>query len=217
MDRLGSFTVCLSGGSTPRKLFSLLASDEHRSGIDWSKVTFFFGDERNVPADSLESNYRMANDSLLKPLGIRASRIHRWRTELGNPDATALDYEDKLRRHFAREGRGFDLTLLGLGSDGHTASLFPHSRALQEQEKYAAANWVEKLGGHRLTTTFPAINGSSNVIFMVTGDEKATAVRDVLEGEFQPDELPAQLVVPEKGSLCWLLDRPAAANLKIST
>jgi 6-phosphogluconolactonase len=217
MDRFGSFAVALAGGSTPRKLYSLLSSNQYRSGIDWSKVSFFFGDERNVSADSPQSNYRMAKESLLEPLGIVASRVHRWRTELDDPDAIANDYEDKVRRHFAREGRGFDLVLLGLGTDGHTASLFPHTRALHERERYAIANWVDKLGAYRLTETFPAINRAANVLFMVAGTEKAAAVAQVLEGEFRPDEFPAQLVIPENGSLYWLLDRAAGANLKVSS
>lgn len=216
IDRFDSFAVALAGGSTPRKLYSLLSSDRYRSAIDWSKAAFFFGDERNVPADSSESNFRMANESLLEPLAADPSQIHQWRMELANPDSVADDYDQTLRRQFDTAARGFDLVLLGLGTDGHTASLFPHTRALSEQGRFAAANWVDELNDHRLTVTFPVINNASNVVFLVCGSEKAPAVARVLEGEFRPDELPAQLVIPEDGSLYWLLDAAAAAELKDS-
>src|SRR5687767_14620510 len=208
----GSFSISLAGGSTPRKLYSLLSNDPYRSALDWSKVVFFFGDERNVPPVSPDSNFRMANETLLEPLGISPEHIFRWRTELG-PEAAADGYEALLRQHMVVDGHGFDLVLLGLGSDGHTASLFPRSIALQECERLAVANWVDHLADYRLTVTFPTINRSSNVIFLVSGSEKAPVVAEVLEGAFQPDDLPAQFVIPENGPLYWLLDRGAAGNL----
>lgn len=208
-----SFAVALAGGSTPRKLYSLLSSDQYRAALDWSKVSFFFGDERNVPPDSPQSNFRMASKSLFEPLAIDPGRIHRWRTELASPDAAANDYDGTLRRYFADEGRGLDLVLLGLGPDGHTASLFPQTHALRERERFAVAIWVDKLVDHRLTVTFPVINNAANVLFLVSGAEKAPAVVRVLEGELRPDEFPAQLVIPENGVLYWLLDAAAAAQL----
>ena len=211
----GTFSVALAGGSTPRKLYSLLSSDAYRSKLAWSKVQFFLGDERNVPPDSPESNFRMVNETLLTPLDIEQPQIFRWRTELSDPHTAATDYDKILRRHFDRADRSFDLVLLGLGTDGHTASLFPHTPALAEMEKFAVANWVDKLNDYRLTVTFPAINGASSVIFLVSGGDKATAAAEVLEGEFRPDEFPAQLVIPEHGSQHWLLDESAASLLRV--
>jgi len=214
--RFDSFAVALAGGSTPRKLYSLLSSDDYRSALDWSKAAFFFGDERNVPSDSPESNFRMANETLLKPLSAERSQIHRWRTELADPDAAADDYDETLRRHFDTNARGFDLVLLGLGRDGHTASLFPHTRALHERERCAVANWIDDLGDHRLTVTVPVINRASNVVFLVTGVEKAPSVAQILHGDFKPEEFPAQLVTPENGPVYWLLDEAAASQLHYS-
>lgn len=211
--RFDSFAVALAGGSTPRKLYSLLSSDDYRSALDWSKAAFFFGDERNVPSDSPESNFRMANESLLAPLKAELAQIHRWRTELADPATAANDYDQTLRRHCEAKARGFDLVLLGLGPDGHTASLFPRTRALRERGRLAVANWVDELDDHRLTITFPVVNRASNVVFLVTGIEKASAVAEVLEGEFRPDDFPAQLVIPENGSIYWLLDEDAASQL----
>jgi 6-phosphogluconolactonase len=204
----GKFSVALSGGSTPRGLYLLLASDKYRSKIDWSKTTLFFGDERNVPPDSDQSNYRMAAEALLSPLKIPAKNIHRWETERG-PVEAAADYEIKLRSNGP-----LDLVLLGLGADAHTASLFPNTDALHEKEKFAVANWVEKLDDHRLTMTFPAINATRETIFLVAGGDKAEAVASVLEGKSRAKEYPAQGVKPTSGNLTWLLDEPAASKLK---
>ena len=202
----GSFSVALSGGTTPRSLYTILAS-AYRDKLDWGVARFFFGDERNVPAESPDSNYRMASDSLLEPLGIDPGKVVRWRTELG-VTAAAAEYQQHI------EGSApLDLVLLGLGADAHTASLFPNTNALKETTKLAASNWVEKLNDYRLTMTFPAINRSTNVMFVVAGGEKAEAMRLVLESEFRPDEYPAQMVQPENGQLFWLIDRRAASRL----
>lgn len=205
----GSFSVALAGGNTPRELYRLLASKIYRTAIEWKKISVFLGDERNVPPDSPESNFRMVSEELLRPLGIDEDNSFRWRTELGDPATVAARYEEQLRVSPA-----LDLVLLGLGSDAHTASLFPHTDALHETEKLAVANWVEKLNDHRLTMTFPVINGALNVMFLVAGEEKADAVANVLEGEFRPDEYPAQLVKPAGGDLYWLLDEAAASSLQ---
>jgi 6-phosphogluconolactonase len=208
----GSFSVSLAGGSTPRRLYSHLA-EHHRSSLDWSKVSFFFGDERNVSPESRDSNFRMANETLLLPLEIQPSQIFRWRPEVGDPIAAAEEYDRTLRGHNDRHGRGIDLMLLGLGTDGHTASLFPHTAALTRRDRLAAENWVPHINDYRLTVTFPLINDSANVIFLIAGSEKAHVVAEVLEGEFRPDDLPAQFVVPVSGSLRWLLDRDASSRL----
>ncbi len=165
----GSFTVVLAGGSTPRKLYSLLASDHYRHELDWKKVTFFFGDERHVPPDSDQSNYRMANETFLSPLNIAPENVHRWQAELADSSDAADKYEAKLRDHLGSKNGSLDLVLLGLGEDGHTASLFPLTSALGESERLAVANWVEKLNTHRLTLTSKAINVARNIVFLVSG------------------------------------------------
>lgn len=213
IDSRGKFSVALSGGSTPRSLYSRMSLPEFSERVDWTKVTFFFGDERRVPSDSSESNFRMARESLLDPLQIDSSHIHAWETSDAEPAETARNYAKQLGDFFAGRPR-FDLVLLGLGSDAHTASLFPHTEALHEREKYAVENWVEKVGDYRFTMTFPVINNAANAIFLVSGADKAQAVSDVLEGDFQPDDFPAQFVLPENGELYWLLDEPAASLLR---
>ena len=217
IDKRGSFSVALAGGSTPKKLYSLLASDVYRSSLDWTKIIFFFGDERHVPPDSEESNFRMANETLLGPLRISPEQVHRWEGELPNVAEAADNYEMELRAYLQGSERRLDMVLLGLGDDGHTASLFPQTPALYELDRLAVANWVEKLGAFRLTMTFPAINDSANIVFLVSGNKKAEALRSVIEGEFRPDDFPAQLVQPVNGTLYWLLDEPAAAGLDSSS
>ena len=222
IEKRGQFTVVLAGGSTPRSLYRLLASDKFKGKIDWCKVFFFFGDERNVLPTDAESNFRMARETLFEPLKIKADNIFRWRTELGNAEQIAESYRKTMRRFFdagnnptatAGGSARFDLILLGMGADGHTASLFPFTKALSETDKIAVANRVEKLQTTRLTLTFPVINNAPNVVFLVSGKEKASTLREVLEGEFQPGRLPAQSVQPRNGNLFWLLDEKAASLL----
>ena len=209
----GRCAMALSGGSTPKGLYRLLVSQEMRNKLDWTKLFFFLGDERNVPGDSPESNYRMIDEVLFAPLGISADRVHPWPTDMENPEEIAESYARGLENFFSGFPR-FDLILLGIGADGHTASLFPETPALRETETIAVANRVEKLDAHRLTITFPVINNASNVIFLVAGEEKAQAVADVFEAEFRPDDFPAQLVQPVEGNLYWLLDNAAASKLR---
>ena len=213
IEKRDSFSVSLAGGSTPRSLYSLLASDRYRTVVDWSKGTFFLGDERNVLPDSPESNYRTVHETLLGPLEIDPHRVHRWRTDFQNVEATASEYEIRLREFFDGSAPRFDLILLGLGTDAHTASLFPHTAALQETEKLAVANWVERLNDYRLTVTFPVINNASNIIFLASGTEKAAAVAVVLEGEHNPGKYPVQNVRPAEGNVFWFIDEPAATLL----
>jgi 6-phosphogluconolactonase len=210
----GRFAVALSGGSTPKNLYSLLA--EKYADFAWARTFFFFGDERHVPPDHPESNYRMVNEALLARIPIPAENVHRVRAE--NPDAAAaaLDYEEELRRFFELEPGEwprFDLILLGLGPEGHTASLFPDSEALVEQARLVVANRVEKLNTIRITFTLPLLNHASEVMFLVSGADKAQIVRQVLEHKHAPP-LPAQQVQPSEGRLVWLLDEAAAANLR---
>src|SRR5580698_1273941 len=210
----GRFAVALSGGSTPKSLYSLLASSY--ADFPWARTYFFFGDERHVPPTDPESNYRMVNESLLSKVAIPAQNVFRVKAE--NPDAAAAasDYEIQLRKFFELkpgEFPHFDLLLLGMGPDGHTASLFPDSEGLKEQSKLVIANWVEKFKTHRISFTFPVLNNAGEVIFLASGSDKAEMVREVLEGKPMPP-LPAQQVQPTNGRLLWMLDESAAAKLK---
>ncbi len=226
LEKKDKFTVALAGGSTPKSLYNLLASDEFRSQIDWRKVFFFFGDERNVSLNDEESNFRMANENLLKPLQIPPENIFRWQTELEAANKIAENYEEAIKEFFdlrenppARAGNSdclpcFDLILLGMGDDGHTASLFPFTEALNERLKIAVANPVEKLNAKRLTLTFPVINNARNVIFLVKGADKAETLREVLQQEIQPNKFPAQTIKPTNGNLFWLIDKEAAQLLE---
>ena len=217
INKNGGFIVALAGGSTPKSLYQLLAADEFGNQMDWRKVFFFFGDERNVSPESDQSNFRTANENLLNPLQIPAENIFRWQTELENAEKIADDYEKKIIKFFdlaENEVPRFDLILLGMGDDGHTASLFPLTSALNETAKIAVSNHVEKLNSNRLTFTFPTINNSANVIFLISGAAKANALKEVLEGESQPEKFPSQNVNLKNGNLYWLVDAPAAQFLK---
>ena len=207
----GRFTVALSGGSTPKSLYSLLAV---KPGIPWDKVCFFWGDERHVPTDSPESNYGMANEALLSKVPVRSENIFRIRGEEKNAEAAALKYEHDIKAFFHLSPGEFprlDLILLGLGPDGHTASLFPETAALNEFDRLVVANWVPKFNTYRITLTFPVLNQAACVIFLVSGADKATIAHDVLENG--DANLPSQRVRPTNGKLLWLLDSEAASAL----
>ncbi len=223
------FSVALSGGSTPRDLYVLLASPEYAQQIDWARVHFFWGDERAVPPDHPDSNYRMANETLLSRVPVPIQNVHRILAEK-NPDDAARDYEQTLREFFenplpspspvsrGKEGVGVgpprvDLILLGLGADGHTASLFPHTPARRETARWVIAYFVDKAKKNRITLTAPVINAAENILFLVAGVDKTQAVRAVLRGDYRPDDLPAQLIQPTHGRMVWLLDREAASAL----
>jgi 6-phosphogluconolactonase len=209
----GRFTVALAGGSTPERAYRLLAGEEYAGQLDWSKVHFFFGDERSVPPDDAESNYRMASEALLSRVGVPLKNIHRM-NGLGDVAANALLYEDEMQTFFNDAAwPRFDLVLLGMGDDGHTASLFPGTEVLAEREAWVAGVWVEKLGAFRITLTAPAINHGAHIIFVVTGEKKAERLAEVLYGEHDPERLPSQLIRPVDGSLEWFIDEAASARL----
>lgn len=211
----GIFTVALSGGSTPKKLNTLLVSDAYRSKIEWRKIHFFFGDERNVLPDSDESNYRMANETLFSKLEIPAENIHRFLTETGDAKTTAEKMQSDIKSFFKLaddEFPHFDLIFLGMGADGHTASLFPKTEALNETKRIVVENYVEKLDTFRLTFTYPAINNARNVIFLVAGEDKAEALREVLHGASNPQKFPSQGIIPNAGRLQFLVDKKAAKS-----
>lgn len=212
----GVFQVALSGGNTPRDLYALLASPEFASLVDWSAVHFFWGDERAVPPDDPASNYRMAFEALLSHVPVPPENVHRIPAEQGAKQAAA-DYEEILRAWFRPPPDTpppFDLILLGLGENGHTASLFPHTPVLHETQSWVAASYVNELGTDRITLTVPVVNAAENIVFLVAGAEKATAVRAVLRGEYRPEDLPAQLIQPTVGRVVWLLDARAAQGLE---
>jgi len=209
----GSFSVALSGGSTPRRIYELLASDDYRTQVSWPGVHVFFGDERTVPPDHADSNYRMANETMLSLVPVPAKNVHRM-NGVGDAAASASEYESELRAFFGDLAwPRLDLVMLGMGDDGHTASLFPGSAALEEQQAWVVANWVEKFQTWRITLTAPAINAARRVLFLVTGAGKADRLREVLKGERDPARLPSQLIQPRDGTLEWLVDRAAAAKL----
>ena len=210
----GRFSVALSGGSTPRRLFALLAdpAEPYRDRIDWRAVHLFWSDERHVPPDHPESNFRMARETLLDRMAIPAENIHRIRGEEPDAARAAALYEEELRAFFRGAPR-FDLVLLGLGADAHTASLFPGTSAVRERERWVAAPWIEKLGAFRITLTPAVFERAAAVIFLVPGEEKAAALRAVLAGDHDPDRWPAQAVHPRDGEILWLVDRRAASGL----
>ena len=210
----GRFSVALAGGSTPRLLYGLLSG----ALLPWDRTEVFWGDERHVPPDHPQSNYRMAGEALLSKVPIPAANIHRIPGELADPEAAAREYEETLRQVFALDpGRlpRFDLILLGMGADGHTASLFPGSPALAELKRLVTTAWIPALGSSRITLTLPVLNQARAVVFLVCGEEKADALREVLEGERKPT-LPAEAVQPVEGRLLWLVDEAAARRLKVS-
>ena len=216
----GMFTVVLSGGSTPKTLYSLLADDPRfRSEVAWEKVHFFFSDERHVPPDHPDNNYRMVYRALLSKIPAPPQNTHRMASELEDAAAVADHCEQSLREFF-RLGPGaiprFDLVLLGLGTEGHTASLFPGSPALKETVHLAVAAWVEKLGTWRITLTLPVLNNASEVAFLVSGAEKAEALRSVLQGPFDPNHCPAQAIQPASGRRVFLVDQAAAKDLSVT-
>ena len=209
----GRFSVALSGGSTPKALYSLLAGNY--ASFPWNRTFLFFGDERHVPPTDTESNYRMVHESLLTKITIPSENVFRVPAENPDADAAASEYEAQLRKFFDLK-RGefprFDLILLGLGPDGHTASLFPDSKALEETSRLVVANWVAKFNTHRITFTFPVLNQAADVMFMASGADKADMVHQVLETKPTPP-FPSQRVQPSNGKLLWMLDQAAAAKL----
>jgi 6-phosphogluconolactonase len=207
------FSVALSGGSTPRRVYEMLASDEFKSKVNWQFVHIFFGDERTVPPEDPASNYGMAVQALISRIPIPESNVHPI-SGAGDPHENAKNYERELREYFAGSAwPRFDLVLLGMGEDGHTASLFPETEGISEQSAWVVANWVEKLNEFRITLTAQAINSAAQILFLVTGANKASRLAEVLNGAYRPSSLPAQLIKPEDGELIWMVDKRAAANL----
>lgn len=210
------FTIALSGGSTPIHLFKLLGEEPYRNRMPWHRIHFFWGDERMVPPDHEESNFGNADRALLRRLQLPSDQIHRIRGEVADPDEAADEYAAELRRLFKlREGElpRFDLVLLGMGTDGHVASLFPGNPALWENRKLVTSAYLPRPGIHRITLTCPVINNAACIVFMVAGEEKAEILQRALEGPLQPQLLPAQLIRPQEGEFMWYIDRAAGRLL----
>ena len=214
----GIFVVALAGGSTPRRLYALLADegDVFRAQLAWDRIHFFWGDERHVPPDHADSNFRMANEAMLARVPIPPQNVHRIFAE--NPDAAqaAQLYEEEIAGCLGRNDAKFprlDLVLLGMGPDGHTASLFPGTTALKEDSRWVVSNWVEKFQTDRITMTAPMLNHGGCIVFLVQGGEKAEVLRNVLFGERNTELYPSQLIQAVEGECYWLVDQPAAERL----
>jgi len=209
----GEFNVVLSGGSSPKKLYKLLVSPEYKEQVNWKKVNFFFGDERYVPANDPENNAFMAKRTLFDPLDISKSNIFPINTSL-SPQEAAKRYTATITAHFGKQEPRFDLILLGLGDNAHTASLFPYTPVLTDKSASVQAVFLEGQKIYRISMTAPLINQARNIAFLVFGQEKAEAVHHVLADEIDPEKYPAQLIDPVKGELHWFLDEAAASLLE---
>lgn len=207
------FTMALAGGSTPRPLYNLLGSQSYRRQIDWAHTHIFWGDERCVQPDHPDSNFRMTRLALLDQISIPASNVHRIKGEL-DPHSACDDYHAQLKAVFGNDLPRFDIIMLGMGDDGHTASLFPHSAALAEQKRWVVPNYVESMDFWRITLTYPVINNARNVIFVVVGESKSRALNRVLSGPSDPKQYPSQAVLPSDGNLHWFVDEAAASRLQ---
>jgi 6-phosphogluconolactonase len=208
----GRFSVALSGGRTPRRTYETLARPPFRDRVDWARAHIFWGDERCVDPEDPRSNARLANEALLRHVPVPAGQVHPMDC-LPDPREAARRYEALLKNFFAGGEPRFDLILLGLGENGHTASLFPGAAVLTEAERWVAEVYLAEQDLHRLTLTAPFINRAAAVVFLVAGAAKAAVVREVIAGPRDPRRLPAQLIQPEPGELHWLLDKGAAGAL----
>lgn len=209
IEEKGEFTFVLSGGTSPRKLYELLASS-YRDKVDWTKVFFFFGDERYVPSNDPESNALMANETLFDHVPVPETNIYRVNTAF-SPDMAAQSYEEALESHFRGQMMEFDLILLGLGNDSHTASLFPYSSVLVDKDSAVKAVFVNQVNAYRITFTTSLINRAKNVVFLVYGKEKAEAVKHVFGEVHDSEKYPAQLIHPNHGLVYWFMDEEASS------
>jgi 6-phosphogluconolactonase len=207
------FSVALSGGNTPRRVYELLATGQFKTRVEWSQVHLFFGDERCVPPEHPDSNYAMTHETLLSKITIPATNVHRMRGK-GDANENALEYENELRTFFAgRAWPRFELVLLGMGEDGHTASLFPGSAASKESSRWVVPSRNEQAGQDRITLTVPVFNHARRIMFLVTGKKKAQRLKEVLRPKPESEQLPVQTITPIEGMLEWLVDAEAASLL----
>lgn len=217
----GAFNVALAGGSTPKALYSLLATDPSlRSQVPWEKLHLFFGDERHVGPGDADSNFRMATEAMISHVPLTKDQVVRIKGEYPDAEEAAREYEQALQSYFKLkpgEYPRFDLLFAGMGNEGHTLSLFPGTKALHADGRIVVRNWVGKLYTDRITLTAPAASNAARILFMVTGADKASALKAVLEGPFEPEQLPAQLLQPQNGKLLWLVDAAAGSMLASGT
>ncbi len=213
IEERGVFSAALSGGSTPQPLYHLLGESKLEKQLDWNHIHLFFGDERYVHSEHPDSNFRMVKENLLDQIVIPQENVHRVPTEM-DPRMAAFSYEEQLRTFFAGEWPHFDLILLGMGADGHTASLFPHSAGLNEEHRWFIANYAPGMEKWRLTLTKNAINNARQILVMVSGADKAHVLAEVLEGK-SPDVKPIQLISPIDGSMTWMVDQDAGSLLSL--
>ncbi|HYM00552.1 MAG TPA: 6-phosphogluconolactonase [Blastocatellia bacterium] len=211
----GLFSVALSGGSTPKATFELLATEPLFSRIPWPSVHLFWSDERTVPPDHRDSNYRMAYEAMISRVPLPAANVHRMKGEI-DPEIAATQYASELDAHFDTAIPRFDLIMLGMGDDGHTASLFPGTKALSEADASVVVNYVSKFSTNRLTFSVQTINNAACVMFLISGSAKVPALKEVIEGTRNPQLYPSQLIHPANGDLEYLIDRDAAARLEIA-
>lgn len=213
VQKQGRFTVALSGGSTPQQVFELLATDEYRDQMPWAQWHVFWGDERDVPFEDERNNARMAYKTLLDHVPVPADQIHVMQTDSTLDNAVA-DYEAVLHTYFDNQATTFDLVMLGMGDDGHTLSLFPGTAVIHETGQWTKAYFLPAQDMYRITLTTPVVNKAACIAFLVTGPKKATALHEVLEGAYQPDTYPSQVIKPENGNLHWFIDEEAASQLQ---
>lgn len=209
----GRFTIALSGGSTPKKLHMILATSPHKEQIAWDKMHVFWGDERAVPFNDERNNAKMAYDTLLNAVPVPAGQIHVMRTDIP-PEESAIEYDKLLHSYFDETRTSFDLVLLGMGDDGHTLSLFPGTEIIHEKTAWAKAFMLNSQNMFRISLTAPIVNRSTAIAFLATGNNKAKALKEVLEGKYHPDVYPSQVIKPENGELHWFIDEAAAAGLE---
>jgi 6-phosphogluconolactonase len=213
----GVFRVALAGGSTPKALYNLLATDAAlRPQVPWDKMHLYFGDERHVGPEHPDSNFRMASEAMISKAPLKPEQVTRIKGEYPDTGQAALEYEKALRESFKlKDGEypRFDLLLAGMGNEGHTLSLFPGTKALHANGRIVMRNWVGKLYTERITLTAPAASNAARIMFMVTGADKALALKAVLEGPYEPEQLPAQFLQPKDGKLLWLVDTAAGGML----
>jgi 6-phosphogluconolactonase len=210
----GRFTVALTGGSSPKKLYELLAQEPHKNELFWKDTYVFWGDERFVPQDDDRYNAKMAYETLLNHVPVPRDQIYPMPySDIMPPEEVARQYENLLRNHFNTAAPQFDLILLGMGDDGHTASLFPHTPVLQENERWVSEVYHTGQQMYRITLTAPLINKAKKIAFLLFGENKAQVLLDVLEGSYQPEQLPTQLIKPLSGEVHWFIDEKAASKL----
>ncbi|WP_343673783.1 6-phosphogluconolactonase [Chitinophaga sp.] len=208
------FTFVLSGGSTPKSLYQLLAKEPYSKMIPWKRIHFFWGDERAVPFEDDRNNARMAFESLLEVVNVPKENIHVMRTDI-KPEESAAAYEEILLEYFKDTDTTFDLVLLGMGDDGHTLSLFPGMPIVNEKKAWVSAFWLQAQDMYRITLTAPVVNQAACVIFMATGIGKALTLKNVIEGTFDAEKFPSQLIRPQDGELHWFVDEAAASALEM--